>query len=66
MRKQDTFTVCEDRPKMDRWDVEIKTFQSRAEAERYVQRKYTADERNGECELCQPRIRYDAEHEYVG
>lgn len=60
-----TFTVLEDQPKSDRWDVEIKTFPSRDAAERYLKRHYAAEERNGECNICRPFVRNDNDVECV-
>jgi hypothetical protein len=61
-----TYTVCEDQPKLDRWDVEIKTFTTYEAALRFLLRRYTAAERAGEEEMCRPLIRNDATGEYVG
>jgi hypothetical protein len=60
-----TYTVCEDQPEIGRWDVEIRTFPSRAKAEAFMARQYNAEERAGEDEMCKPLLRDDATGEYV-
>ena len=60
-----TYTVLEDQPKLDRWDVAIRTFPTLAKAEAFLRRRYTAAERAGEDDMCQPHIRNDASGEYV-
>jgi hypothetical protein len=61
MKKPAAYTVCEDQPKLDRWDVEIRTFPTLAKAEAFLARQYNAKERAGEDDMCQPRIRDDSE-----
>jgi hypothetical protein len=61
----DTYTVCEDQPKLDRWDVEIRTFPTRAKAEAFLARQYKAKERAGDDDMCQPHLRNDSTGEYV-
>jgi hypothetical protein len=60
-----TYTVCEDQPKMDRWDVEIRTFPTRAKAEAFMDRQYSAQERQGEDDMCKPLLRNDETGEYI-
>jgi len=63
--KTRTYTVTEDRPMFGSWDVPVKTFKSYDSAVAYVERAYSVDERNGECDRCRPAIRCDATGEYV-
>lgn len=64
--KPNTWTVCEDQPKAEKWDVEIRTFPTRAKAEAFIERQYDAEERAGESETCKPLLRCDYTGEYVG
>jgi hypothetical protein len=61
MAAKRTFTVYEDQPRMGRWGVKIRTFDNHAAAARFLKRQYTAEERDGECEMCHPYIMDDAE-----
>jgi hypothetical protein len=60
---RDTYTIIEDQPAIDRFDVEIRTFATYEAAKRYFDRHYTAAERNGESEMCIPRIDLNADRE---
>lgn len=60
-----TYTVLEDQPKRDRWDVEVKTFPTLEKARNYLKRHYDAAERDGESDTCRPFIRNDFTGEVV-
>ena len=60
-----TYTVCEDQPNADKWDVEIKSFNTLEAARRFLIRAYSDKERGGGCDNCAPFIRNDWSEERV-
>ena len=60
-----SYTVCEDQPKLDRWEVEIRTFKTVKSAEPYIRKHYSEQERNGETDMCKPTIREDYNGEII-
>jgi hypothetical protein len=60
-----TYTVLEDQPNADKWDVEIRSFKTLEAARRFLNRTYSAKERGGDCDNVAPFIRNDWSEERV-